>query len=199
MVSHTTRLVCYAIPLCPGPSHPDTKVYGILAMTIYLYRGAGRFVRPIVKCVHTIYTNCASTDDQHYNLLVTTFDEQLPVNCESVARSTRLERSTTCWTTTLSPSPRRLLRGRRATFALAKQRQLESLVAERTRARGQQSPRPTRRTSRGAQGPGRTRTHGEQQARLTRSCAFPYPRSTRNRVPQDPCPTRAHGSKAKVL
>eukprot|EP00964_Phaeocystis_antarctica_P041630 scaffold23815_cov55-Phaeocystis_antarctica.AAC.2 len=25
MVSHTTRLVCYAIPLCPGPSHPDTK------------------------------------------------------------------------------------------------------------------------------------------------------------------------------
>eukprot|EP00964_Phaeocystis_antarctica_P023146 scaffold12937_cov59-Phaeocystis_antarctica.AAC.1 len=26
MVSHTTRLVCYAIPLCPGPSHPDTKV-----------------------------------------------------------------------------------------------------------------------------------------------------------------------------
>ena len=26
MVSHTTRLVCYAIPLCPGRSHPDTKV-----------------------------------------------------------------------------------------------------------------------------------------------------------------------------
>ena len=26
MVSHTTRLVCYAIPRCPGPSHPDTKV-----------------------------------------------------------------------------------------------------------------------------------------------------------------------------
>eukprot|EP00964_Phaeocystis_antarctica_P131264 scaffold95139_cov65-Phaeocystis_antarctica.AAC.5 len=25
MVSHTTRLVCYAIPRCPGPSHPDTK------------------------------------------------------------------------------------------------------------------------------------------------------------------------------
>ena len=26
MVSHTTRLVCYAIPRCLGPSHPDTKV-----------------------------------------------------------------------------------------------------------------------------------------------------------------------------
>ena len=26
MVSHTTRLACYAIPRCPGPSHPDTKV-----------------------------------------------------------------------------------------------------------------------------------------------------------------------------
>eukprot|EP00964_Phaeocystis_antarctica_P114614 scaffold78548_cov60-Phaeocystis_antarctica.AAC.1 len=26
MVSNTTRLVCYAIPRCPGPSHPDTKV-----------------------------------------------------------------------------------------------------------------------------------------------------------------------------
>ena len=25
-VSHTTRLACYAIPRCPGPSHPDTKV-----------------------------------------------------------------------------------------------------------------------------------------------------------------------------
>eukprot|EP00964_Phaeocystis_antarctica_P105399 scaffold70427_cov57-Phaeocystis_antarctica.AAC.2 len=29
MVSHTTRLVCYAIPLCPGPSHP---------ISIYLFR-----------------------------------------------------------------------------------------------------------------------------------------------------------------
>ena len=26
MVSHTTRLACYAIPRCPGPSHPDTEV-----------------------------------------------------------------------------------------------------------------------------------------------------------------------------
>ena len=25
-VSHTTRLACYAIPRCLGPSHPDTKV-----------------------------------------------------------------------------------------------------------------------------------------------------------------------------
>eukprot|EP00964_Phaeocystis_antarctica_P002990 scaffold1588_cov78-Phaeocystis_antarctica.AAC.1 len=29
MVSHTcTRLVCYAIPRFPGPSHPDTKEKG---------------------------------------------------------------------------------------------------------------------------------------------------------------------------
>ena len=34
MVSHTTRLVCYAIPLCPGPSHPDTKV-----RYLYLIKG----------------------------------------------------------------------------------------------------------------------------------------------------------------
>eukprot|EP00964_Phaeocystis_antarctica_P063197 scaffold37918_cov54-Phaeocystis_antarctica.AAC.3 len=27
MVSHTTRLVCYAIPLCPDPSHPDATRY----------------------------------------------------------------------------------------------------------------------------------------------------------------------------
>ncbi len=39
MVSHTTRLVCYAIPLCPGPSHPDTSIYHLsiyLSLSIYL-------------------------------------------------------------------------------------------------------------------------------------------------------------------
>eukprot|EP00964_Phaeocystis_antarctica_P060202 scaffold35885_cov65-Phaeocystis_antarctica.AAC.2 len=42
MVSHTTRLACYAIPRCPGPSHPDTKVRytgdddSHLSLSIYL-------------------------------------------------------------------------------------------------------------------------------------------------------------------
>eukprot|EP00964_Phaeocystis_antarctica_P146174 scaffold112375_cov69-Phaeocystis_antarctica.AAC.5 len=27
MVSHTTRLVCYAIPLCPGPSYLYLSIY----------------------------------------------------------------------------------------------------------------------------------------------------------------------------
>eukprot|EP00964_Phaeocystis_antarctica_P019713 scaffold10880_cov64-Phaeocystis_antarctica.AAC.5 len=41
MVSHTTRLVCYAIPRCPGPSHPDTKVRDSArpALSISIVRG----------------------------------------------------------------------------------------------------------------------------------------------------------------
>ena len=35
MVSHTTRLVCYAIPRRPGPSHPDTKVRHTGYLSIY--------------------------------------------------------------------------------------------------------------------------------------------------------------------
>ena len=34
MVSHTTRLVCYAIPRCPGPSHPDTIIIIIIIIII---------------------------------------------------------------------------------------------------------------------------------------------------------------------
>ena len=43
MVSHTTRLVCYAIPRCPGPSHPDTII--IIIIIIIIITIIARFVR----------------------------------------------------------------------------------------------------------------------------------------------------------
>eukprot|EP00964_Phaeocystis_antarctica_P100438 scaffold66075_cov62-Phaeocystis_antarctica.AAC.1 len=45
MVSHTTRLVCYEIPLCPGPSHPDLSIY------------LSRCTAPVVALYHNLQPN----------------------------------------------------------------------------------------------------------------------------------------------
>eukprot|EP00964_Phaeocystis_antarctica_P062077 scaffold37146_cov67-Phaeocystis_antarctica.AAC.4 len=53
MVSHTTRLICYAIPRCPGPSHPDTKyVAGYRALPC-TPGGCYTALRPLTGAVNT--------------------------------------------------------------------------------------------------------------------------------------------------
>eukprot|EP00964_Phaeocystis_antarctica_P114849 scaffold78804_cov54-Phaeocystis_antarctica.AAC.1 len=68
MVSHTTRLVCYAIPRCPGPSHPDTKVRDSARpalLTAVRSRLSGLAVHPRRAC-HTALrplTGAANTNE----------------------------------------------------------------------------------------------------------------------------------------